>query len=170
MSTTTTTLDTIIQAVRESLSRRDSRRDVLAAKIREMTEAALEAARRCALELSEVGRLEYRALRADCSQWSNQLDYPAHTGDPVLVLAISAEIRALGPVPDQGFWDGSNLQSQRGEVRDDDLGTIVRPATVAQLRAVAAALPAALAALLSERQAEAESQATEADVAAALLD
>jgi len=167
----------ITSAVAAALSRRDERRDLLAARIRELAEPALEAARKRRVELGEAGTLEYRRPSADCSQWANRVDCPDRVGEPVLMLVVDEgdpgapcyTARSLGEPPSLSFWDGSNMQHQRGPTRDHLTGRTLRPATVAQLRAVAAVLPAALATLLADARASAESQAAEADQARAAL-
>ena len=160
--------DSICSAVREALTQRDSRRNVLARRIEELAAKGLSVARSKRLDLGEAGILEYRVPVADCSQWANRMDCPDHRGDSYLALYCGT-VRSLGPVPDVGFFDGSNMQHQQGPTRDLDTGERVRPATVKMLRDVARALPTALAALLAETQGRAERQASAADTALAEL-
>lgn len=161
-------MDTINRAVRDALAKRDDRRDALATRILDIVEPALDAARKRALDLGEI-RLEYRRPAGDCSQWSNRMDYPGHKGDPELMLLVGDDVRSFGTPTDVGFHDGRNWQIQKGPTRDAKTGQRLRPATVAQLRAVAAALPAALTALLVEVREEAEAEAKAAEEAAARL-
>lgn len=155
--------DQICKSVTESLSRRDSRRDILVGRIREISLAALEAARAKKVDCSDAGTLEVRKLRALCSQWGDHSDARETRGDHlVLVLAGGNEVRALGMVPDLATWDGHNWQRAYGAVRDDLTDHVVRPATVAQLRAVARNLPAVVARILGEAKARAETEAVEA--------
>jgi hypothetical protein len=165
------TTTTICEAVREALTRRDSRRDLLAETIRRLAEEALYATRRRRVDLGSAGVLEYRVPMADHSEWSSRIDFPAARGEPALMLVVAGEIRSLGPPPGLTFRDARGVrQPQRGPTRDATTGRALRPATVTQLRAVARALPEALAALLAGRLDEAEAGVREADAASASLD
>jgi hypothetical protein len=161
---TTMTYDKILTATREALSRRDSRRDVLAQRIHDLASAALDAARATEIRLTEDGSevLRLAPVSAACSQWANGHDTRTRTEDR-LVLVTDSETRSLCEI-DLSYHDGRNYQSQYGHVRDCD-GHVVRPATVAQLRAVARALPAAIASLLVIAHDAAVSEAAEADAA-----
>lgn len=185
--------DTICEAVRESLCRRDERRLVLARQILELVTPALEAARQRGLrlydsdgadeaarlkdvavlgELRQVGTLEYRTPEGDCSQWANRMDHPSHRGEPFLAYAQRGQDRwhALDELPDVSFWDGHNWQHQHGRARDSRTGRALKLATVAQLREIARALPGSLARLLSDAQEAAERETLEAEQAAQSLE
>lgn len=163
-------MDIIIDAVKQALSHRDSRRDILAERIADLAADALSATRKSSLDLGATGRLEYRNPAADCSQWSNRVDHPGHIGRAVLMLCVGEDVRSLGQPPDLGFHDGRNMQAQQGPTRDAKTGRVLRPATVAQLKAVAVVLPAALAALLKAEQERAEDEVKVADEAFSSLD
>ena len=165
MTETSSSYDQIIQATREALSRRDSRRDILAAQIHGIASAALDAARVPVIDMPGAGTLRYEEVSATCSQWANQKG-PEHTEEH-LVLVAGGETRSIGPL-DLGYYDGANTHWQTGPTRDSD-GDEIRPATVAQLRAVARELPAAVATLLAQAQATAEAEAAEAEEVAAEL-
>src|SRR5207249_226709 len=118
------------------------------------------------VDLADAGRLGYRRVTGACSQGEG---WPVQTvvSDPILMLVLGDDIRSLGSPPDVSFHDGHNHQRQIGPTRDER--TEVRPATVTQLRAVARALPAALAELLSSTAAAAAREATESDESLAAL-
>ena len=172
---------TVIRATEAALSHRDSRRDALARRIVQLTEQALEAARVPRLDLGAAGVLEYRTPEQDVSQ---NMQYEgggwyglhARQGEPVLCVAYGRtsacpspiETRTLEPV-DCGYWDGHNYQYPRSRPRDARSCEVLRQATVAQLRAIARALPVAIAKLLDEAASRATAQAEEADAALASL-
>jgi hypothetical protein len=169
------TYDEIINATKASLDRRDSRRNELAAKIEKVADAALDAARKTTIDLGGAGKIGRRRLYATCSQWANGA-YAKQNDEVCTVLltgvltdAPSGRVRSLSLV-DLSFFDGHNQQHQQGRACDDKTNTEVYPATVAELRAAAKALPAAVAALLTAAQEKAESEAAEADEAAAGLE
>lgn len=165
-----TNYEELCKAVEECLSRRDSRRDLLAAKIRAIAEQACCSARLRKLDCGEAGVLEYRTPAADCSQWSNRIDYPNHCGEDVMMLRLGSQtIRSLGTPPDCGFFDGRNVQHQRGPTRDAQTGQRIRPATVAQLRSVARDLPVVVAGVLAAAQQQAEEEARQAEETIAAL-
>lgn len=155
----------ITAAVTAALETRDRRRDALAKRIEALVEPALAAARVRRLELGEAGSIEYRRPMADCSQWANRTDYPDRVGTPYLALVLGEDVRALASIPDVGFWDGSNMHHQQTPTRDRRTGRRVRLATVAQLRAVASALPSAMADLLATTAETAKADAAAADAA-----
>jgi len=165
----TTQYDQILSSVRESLATRDARRDALAMSSHDVDAGALGSAGAWVLDLGDVGRLEYRVPVGDCSQWADRIDHPRHRGDPHLALVSGGTVRSLGDPPDVGYFDGANMQHQHGPTRDETTGERVRPATVAQLRAVARVLPAAVAELLASRMERAQRQAEDADAALAKL-
>lgn len=167
----TTKFDEITQAVRDAIARRDSRRDVLAERLRSLAEDALDAARERQLDLGEAGMLKYRTPVADCSQWSNRIDSPSHEDEPRLLLRPPGEgenWRSFGNL-DLGYFDGSNMQHQVGPAWERESGRRIRPATVAQLRAVARHLPTELGRLLDAARSRAEREAAEADAATETL-
>ena len=157
----------IITATTDALARRDSRRDVLAARITEIADSARDAAR--IRELVGPGwRIETRALGAQCGQWGNGADDSWHE-EAHTVLVVEAEARTLGPVPDVGWHDGHNMRHQHGPTKDATTRTVVRPATVAQLRAVARELPGVVAHALAAATERAELERQAADAALSAL-
>jgi hypothetical protein len=74
--------------------------------------------------------------------------------------------RSFGRV-DLGFWDGHNMQHQRGPARYGS--TAVRPAPVSMLRAIAAELPSVAARLHAARQATCALETEQAGEALAAL-
>jgi hypothetical protein len=161
--------DEIIKATKEALDRRDSRRDMLATKIAEIADAAIDAARVTGIDLGDGSRIARRRLRATCSQWANGYDeHDNHDVRTVLFHPGECLTRQI-VVKGLGYFDGRNYQHQRGKTRDEATGDVAKPATVAELRAVARALPGAVAKLLSEAQAEAAAETSEADATIATL-
>lgn len=155
----------MIQATKQALSQRDSRRDVLAAKIQTLATEALDAARAKRIDLGDAGTIERRTLTATCSQWADG-SYSCTGTESHVVLIVGGETKWLTE-GDLGYFDGRNMQHQRGPARDG--GRTVRRATVAQLRDAATALPEAIARLLSETQAQATEQTVVADATIASL-
>ena len=167
---TTQNFNAILTATTKALTHRDSRRDVLAARIKQISELAMEVARVESLDLGDAGELRWRTPSAFVSQWANGYAVFEHEGDEYLALITCAgEIRALGPVPSCSYFDGKNLQHQWGHTHDVETGQRVRAATVSQLKAVAKALPAAIAELLSTCQEQARAESATADEAASSL-
>ena len=162
------TYEQIVQTVRESLSRRDARRDVLAAKIRDIAVAAMSAARVTEIRCASGHTLALETASATCSQWADG-SYAVTGRAKVLVLNRSG---AVGTDPTErgdaaGYFDGHNRQRQVGALRVGDV--VLHHPTVANLRAVARDLPSAVAQLLTAATERAATEAREAEEAAAQL-
>lgn len=155
--------DEICKATEAALSQRDSRRNVLAGKIREIAHCAMRAADADEL-CGDSWTIERRTATATCSQWADG-SYARTGREDYTALVLRDEIRSLGPAPDCSFFDGNNMQHQQHAACDGDY--TIRPATVAQLRAVARELPELVAELLAATTARAEREAIEADAALA---
>ena len=150
-------LGQIVAAVRVAIDERDSTRDALGERIRLACEQVLEV---CGGEIRcGDAVIALREVSGYCSQgegWGGCL-----RSERVVVLEIGAGTRSLGATPDLGYHDGHNRLSQQGATKDA-AGLRVRPATVAQLRALAAGLPSVLAGMLAARRAQVEAEAAAA--------
>lgn len=162
-----TTFEEIVQATKKALERRDSRRDILAGRLETMIDDAADAARCRTIDVPDMGTVEIRDTAALCSQWSNGGGAWHLEKNWVLCLPGKAP-RSFGKI-DLSWHDGHDLQYQRGSARDGEGGPVVRPATVAQLRALALALPEVLARLLSETRTRADAETATADDTIAVL-
>jgi len=156
----------ILAATREALAVADRRRGALAARIGEVAHGALLASRAAEIPLAGGGALEFRAVRGRVSPWSDGSRAITATAGGVLVWRSPTELRLIEEQSMSRIIDG-NMHWDVGPVRDAGSGLVLRPATVAQLRAIARDLPAAVAAVLS---AAASSAAAESADAAAALD
>ena len=139
-----TELKGIIAAVATATERRNAKRDEYAARLERVIEAALDAVKVSVLEVAGH-RIASERVTADCSQWSNQVDYSACEGRALLVDRESS----FGAPPDLGFHDGQNMQYQQSPTTCGS--TRVRPCSVGVLLEIGAALPGVLGPLLATR-------------------
>ncbi len=159
----------MISATRASLDARNAARDALATRIEDVVVDLLNL---CDLPAVRAGgyTIATRPVQQDCSQWSNRIAYPIRVERRALIVEGEgrALARSLGPI-DLGFSDGHNYQYARGPATLEGTDTVVRPATVMMLRAVAAALPGVAADAHDARRMMLDAQAEAAAAAAAAL-
>lgn len=160
------TYEEMVKGVRGALERRDSRRDVLAARVLDMIVDAAGAVRVRRVDCGEGGVVAMERVEAQCCQGGLNSGWPILTQTErhwvLLGAGDDAGVRSFGSL-DLTYHDGHNLQVARTSPRLAGDGAQVRPATVAQLRALARALPEVLARLLSEAQATATAETAAAD-------
>lgn len=158
----------MVRATGQAVGARDGARDALAERIRGIVRDTIET---CALARVEVAGyvIEARTVEQDCSQWGDRTEYPGRRETHLLVVRGPERdlARSFGKI-DLTFFDGRNMQYSRNSVTCGD--AIVRPATVAMLRTIAAALPEVVARAHAERQARMTEQTRVATDANAGLD
>lgn len=161
------TYDEIISAVKKSMQERDKRRAALARRIELVAEDALDASRASCVDCGQAGLIVTRSVKAACRQgpgWPTTWRRESR-----VVAVIDGSVRAITTL-DLGYHDGHNMQRQVGPARDGETRAPIRAATVAQLRAIARALPDAVARVLLDAKRDAEAEAASAADAITELD
>lgn len=142
----------MLAATRDAVGARDQARADLARHLKMMIDDAMSV---LGVRTIEVGgyRVAWVDASAECSQWGDG-SYPVvHTEMVTLItrrLQTGEDLARSFTAVNLGYWDGRNMQHQLGRAAHG--GVEIRPATVAMLRTIAAALPAVIAQSLADRQ------------------